>query len=181
LIGNWRQEEVTLYRAHLTPEQQAELNRRARARGVMPRTRDRLEMVRLSGAGWSIPRIAGHLQVSEVRVRYWIKRYLAAGFDALPDAPHPGRQSALTAAMLAAIRHEIRTAGKTWTAAQVAEWVQKQFGLRLTADHLSRMLGRGHLSYKRTHRSLRHKQDAERVAAKRAELRELQKRGIRSD
>jgi putative transposase len=170
-----------LYRVQLTPEQRQELNRRARTRATMPRTRDRLEMVRLADAGWSIPRIALHLQISEVRVRYWIKRYLSGGFDALPDAPHPGKQSALTPAILEAVRQEIRRRETTWTAAEVADWVEGQFGLRLTPDHLARMLKRGHLSYQRTHRSLRHKRDTERVAAKRAELLELEKRGIGSD
>jgi len=170
-----------LYRVHLTPEQRRELQRRAHARGVMPRTRDRLEMVRLSDTGWSIPKIALHLQISEVRVRYWIKRYLAGGFDALPDAPHLGKPSTLTPAILEAVRQQIRSSETTWTAAEVAEWVGAECGLYLTADHLSRMLRRGNLSYKRTHRSLKHKRDPARVAAKQAELDELEKGGIRSD
>lgn len=181
MIGILCQEGLTLYRVHLTEEQRWELNRRTRAPGVMPRTRDRLEMVRLSDAGWSIPRIASHLQISEVRVRHWIKRYLAGGFDALPDALHPGKQSALTPAILEAVREQIRTSGQTWTAAHVADRVEEEFGVRLTSDHLSRMLKRANLSYKRTHRSLRHKQDRERVAEKKAELREMEKRGIGSD
>lgn len=170
-----------MYRVHLTQEQRRELNRRARARGVAPRTRDRLEMVRLSDTGCSIPKIAGYLQISELRVRYWIKRYLAGGFEALPDALHPGPQAGLTPVILEGVRQQIRTSGQTWTAAHVADWVEEQFGVRRTPDHLARMLKRGKLSYKRTHRSLRHKQDRERVAEKEAELRELEKRGIGSD
>jgi hypothetical protein len=42
----------------------------------------RLEMVRLSDAGWSIPRIAVPLQSCEPTVRYWIEAFLARGFDA---------------------------------------------------------------------------------------------------
>ena len=170
-----------MYRVHLTDEQRRELKRRVRARSVLPRTRDRLEMVRLSDAGWSIPQIAVHLQISEIRVRYWIKRYLADGFDALPDAPHPGQPSSLTPVILEAIRTAIRTRDTTWTASQVAEWVEAHFGLRLTPDHLARMLKRARLSYKRTHRSLKHKQDPDQVATKRAELQALEKRGGGSD
>ena len=80
-----------MYRVCLTEEQRAELKQRTRSVAVKPRTRDRLEMVRLSAAGWSIPKIARHLQLSEQQVRFWIKRFLAAGFDALPDQPHVGR------------------------------------------------------------------------------------------
>jgi len=147
----------------------------------MPRTRDRLEMVRLSDAGWSIPQIAVHLQISEIRVRHWIKRYLAGGFEALPDAPHPGQPSSLTPAILETIRTTIRARGTTWTASQIAAWVEAQFGLRLTPDHLARLLKRARLSYQRTHRSLKHKQDPAQVAVKRAELQALEKRGSGSD
>src|SRR5438552_18688679 len=89
-------EERGLYRVHRTEEQRAELQRRTRATALMPRTRDRLEMVRLSDAGWSIPRIARHLRFDEQRVRYWIKRFLAGGFEDLPDQPHRGQPSRLT-------------------------------------------------------------------------------------
>jgi len=181
VIRNYRQEDGLLYRVHLTEEQRRELKRRARVRGVMPRTRDRLEMVRLADAGWSIPQIAVHLQISEIRVRYWIKRYLAGGFAALPDAPHTGQASSLTPAILEAIRTAIRASGTTWTAGQIAAWVEAHGGLRLTPDHLARMLKRARLSYKRTHRSLKHKQAPEQVATKRAELQALEKRGIGSD
>ena len=101
--------------------------------------------------------------------------------EALPDALHPGPQAALTPAILEAVREQIRTSGQSWTAGQVADWVEEQFGVRRTPDHLARMLKRGNLSYKRTHRSLRHKQDRKRVAEKEAELRELGKGGIGSD
>jgi len=77
-----------LYRVRLTEAQRVELQRRAR---------DRLEMVRLSAAGCSIPKIAIHLRVSEKRGRYWIKQLLAGGFDALPDQPHVGQQSRMLA------------------------------------------------------------------------------------
>src|SRR5947209_5616472 len=76
----------------------------AHAPGLQPRTRDRLEMVRLSAAGWSPPQIAAHLQISEQRVRHYLKAFLAGGFDALPDRRHPGMASPLTPAMEAALR-----------------------------------------------------------------------------
>src|SRR6266536_2070786 len=122
-----------MYRVRLTDAQRDELQCRAHAPGVMPRTCDRLEMVRLADAGFSIPQIARHLRLSEKRVRHYIKAFLVAGFDALPDRPHPGQQSALTPAILEALRQGERT----WTAAQIAAWVEKQFGIRLGADWLS--------------------------------------------
>jgi transposase len=147
---------------------------------VMPRTRDRLEMVRLADAGWSVPQIAIHLQIHEQRVRYYIKAFLAHGFDALPDRPHPGQHSSLTPAMEEAIRQELRQSARTWTAAQLAGWVAERFGVRLTPDYLSRRLKRARIAYKRTGRSLKHQQDPEAVEKKAQEMAAHEKRGMRA-
>ncbi len=165
----------SLYRVHLTEEQRDELQRRTRAPGVMPRPRDRLEMVRLADSGMSIPRIAQVLRISEQRVRYWIKRFLQGGFDALPDQPHLGQASQLTPALLAALRAELEKQERTWTAPQLAEWLAEHHGLCLSPHHLGTLLRRAGLSYRRTERSLRYKQDPEQVATKRAALQELEK------
>ena len=47
-----------MYRITLTDDQRRDLRARTRQAGLAPRTRDRLEMVRLSDAGWSVPRSA---------------------------------------------------------------------------------------------------------------------------
>ena len=78
---------VCMYRITLTAEQRDELRQRTCQAGLAPSTRDRLEMVRLSDAGWSVPRIARHFGQHEQTVRSWIKAFLAGGFDALPNKP----------------------------------------------------------------------------------------------
>jgi transposase len=166
-----------MYQVRLADAQREELQQRAHEKGIMPRTRDRLEMVRLSDAGWSVPKIAVHLQIHEQRVRYYIKAFLAAGFDALPDRPHPGRHSALTAAMEEAIRQELRQQARTWTAPQLADWLAERFGVRLTSDYLSRRLKRAGIAYKRTGRSLKHKQKDEEVEQKAQVMAAHEKRG----
>jgi transposase len=166
-----------VYRIHLTEEQRRELTRRAHTPGLAWRTRDRLEMVRLSDAGFSIPKIAQLLSVSQVRIRYWIKRFLAEGFDALPDLPHLGQTSALTQEILDRLTAELQRTQRTWTAQQIADWMAEHHGLRLTADYLARRLKRAKLSYKRTARSLKHKQDPEQVERQRALLATLEKGG----
>jgi transposase len=166
-----------MYRVRLTDAQREELHRRAHEPGVMPRTRDRLEMVRLSDAGWSIPQIAVHVRICEKRVRHYIKAFLTAGFDALPDRPHLGQPSALTPAMEAAIRTELRKEERTWTAPQLAAWVDQQLGVQFTTDHLGRRLKRAGIAWKRTARSLQHKQKPAEVAEKQAEMAAQEKRG----
>jgi transposase len=166
-----------MYRIHLTTEQHEELRQRTRRKGLAPSTRERLEMVRLADAGWSCPTIARYLGQHEQTVRAWLKAFLAGSFSALPNKPRGGKQSALTPAMLEALRTEIAQGQRTWTAAQAGEWLAARYGVRLSVDRLRIHLKRAQLTYQRTSRSLRHKQDQEQVAARTEELEALQKKG----
>jgi transposase len=169
-----------VYRVELSDEQQEELQRRTRAPGIRPRTRDRLEMVRLSHSGRRVPQIARHLGISEKRVRHWIKTFLADGFEALTDRPPIGRPSRLTPAIGDAVRQELEKGDRTWTAPQLAAWIEQQFGVRVSAAHLRRFRQRWRLSWKRTARSVSHKQKPDEVAEKKKELDALEKRGSRA-
>jgi transposase len=139
--------------------------------------RDRLEMVRLSDARWSVPRIARHLGQHEQTVRVWIKAFLAGGLAALPNKPRGGKQSALTAPMLEAVRAEVATGRRTWTAAQLAAWVADHQGVRLSAARVRIHLRRAGISWQRTSRTLRHKPDPAEVAEREAVLTDLEKKG----
>jgi len=164
-----------MYRVTLTDELRTELNRRAHQAGVAPSTRDRLEMVRLSDAGWSIPQIAGHLGQHEQTVRAWIKAFLTGGFDALTNQPRGGSVSQLTPSLLEALRLELDQAERTWNAQQLADWIAQTFGVRVQAGQVRRKLRQANLSYQRTSRSLRHKQDPAEVASKKEALDTLEK------
>jgi putative transposase len=171
---------VAMYRISLTDDQRRDLRARTRQAGLAPSTRDRLEMVRLSDAGWSVPRIARHLGQHEHTVRPWIKAFLAGGFDALPNKPRGGKVSALTAAILESVRAEVARGERTWTAAQVADWVAEHHGVRLSADRVRLHLRRAGISWQRTSRTLRHKQDPAEVAERRAVLDALEKKATRA-
>ena len=166
-----------MYRVQFDEEARQELNRRAHQPGIAPNTRDRLEMLRLSDAGWSIPQIARHLRSHEQTVRRWIKTFLLEGFDALVDPPRPGKPSAITEEILTAVRAWIEKGDRTWNAGQIAEEVAHVYGLRRSVDQWRRLLHRENLAYKRTSRHLHHKQSPEQVRAKQTELEALQKRG----
>jgi transposase len=168
-----------MYRISLTDEQRHELRARTRQKGLAPSTRDRLEMVRLADAGWSVPHIARHLGRHEQTVRTWIKAFVnGGGFDALPNKPRGGKQSALTAPMLESVRAEVARGTRTWTAAQLADWIAEHHGVRLSADRLRRHLRRAKISWQRTSRTLRHKQDPDEVAEREAVLTDLAKKGM---
>jgi transposase len=169
---------VPMYRITLTDEQRRELRERTREVGLAPSTRDRLEMVRLSDADWSVPRIARHLGPHEQTVRTWIKAFRDGGFEALPNKPRGGKESALTAPMLEGVRAEVARGTRTWTAAQLADWVAEHQGVRLSADRLRIHLRRAKISWQRTSRTLKHKQDPDEVAERAAVLTDRAKKGL---
>jgi transposase len=137
-------------------------------------------MVRLSDAGWSVPQIARHLHLGEKTVRTWIGVFLESDFDALRYLPPTGRTSRLTPMIRERLCQEFEKADRTWTAQQVANWIAEQFGVSVSVSHLRRLLRCWKLSYKRTARSVKHKQKPDEVAAKKAALEALEKRGSRA-
>jgi transposase len=166
-----------MYRVIFDEDARQELINRAHDPKIAPRTRDRLEMLRLSDAGWSIPKIARHLRQHEQTVRHWVKTFLLEGFDALIDPPRPGKPSAITDEILAQVRAWIEKGDRIWSARQVAEEVARIYGLRRCAAQWRRRLRHERLAFKRTSRNLKHKQDPEQVKNKQAQLEALQKRG----
>lgn len=167
---------LCMYRVTLTDDERHELQRRTRQPGIAPSTRDRLEMVRLSDAGWSVPKIARHLGAHEQTVRAWIKAFIGSGFDALTNKPRGGDQSDVTPAMLEAARAEVAKGTRTWSASEVGDWIAEQHGVRISAGRMRVHLKRAKLSYQRTSRSLRHKQQPEEVAERKAQLEVLEKK-----
>lgn len=167
-----------MIRVVLTESQVSELTRLRRDARTRPRTRDRLEMVRLANLGWTIPKIAQHVEMTESRVRHWIKAFLSEGFDGLKDRGGVGPKRQLTAAIVDEIRQmtaQTAQEGKTWTTVQINDWLVEQHGFRLNRRYLSDSLKKNGLRYKRTTRTLQHKQDPEKVADRKADLETLKK------
>jgi transposase len=150
-----------IIRVQLTAEQRAELNQRARARTLAPRLRERLEMVRLSDLGQTIPQIAQMLGQHEQTVRKYLKAFLVDGFAALPDRPIPGRPPTIRRADLDALGQLLDVAaarGETWTAPRLRHWLATERGVHISSDRLGVLLRRERLRWKRTKHSVRHKQ-----------------------
>src|SRR4051812_9866078 len=103
-----------------------------RRQTLPPKVRDRLEMVTLSDAGWSPPRIAKHLGYCGQTVRDTLHGFLARGLDALypfrsgpaPNIAHQDRLAEQLRRLLAEDR--------TWTSRQLSQALAKQ-GIRLGA------------------------------------------------
>lgn len=152
----------------LTADQHCELQTLRRDARLSPADRDRVEMLALSAAGWGVPAIAAHLGYHPETVRRLFRRFPSAGFAAVrhqPPGPPPDvpRRERVAAALRGLLAQE-----RTWTAVQLAEALQEH-GIRLSARQTRRHL-RGVAAWRRTQRTLRHKQDPERVARAKEEL-----------
>ncbi|HEV2124178.1 MAG TPA: helix-turn-helix domain-containing protein [Chloroflexota bacterium] len=122
-----------------------------------------------------MPQIAPHFDLTESRVRHWIKQFLVEGFDGLADRKGVGPKRRLTKEILEGLGQALGQDGRTWTAAQINDWLLEQHGFTMNRRYLSEVLGNNGLSYKRTTRTIRHKQKPEQVADRKADLETLKK------
>ncbi len=129
---------------------------------VPPKVRDRIEMVLLSDAGWSAPRIAAHLGYCGQTVRDVLRAFLARGTDALrpfrsgppPDAT---RRTQVTDELKRLLAED-----RTWTSRQLAGALAER-GVSLGARQVRRYLKRLGAGYRRTAQTVAHKQDPAKV------------------
>jgi transposase len=163
-----------IIRVTLSQEQVAEVNARARSRDLAPHERERLEMIRLSHLGLTIPQIAAHLGRHQQTVRRVISGFRADGFAILADRPRPGRPATLADAVLTEVERRLdadAAAGRTWTMPHLAAWLAEAHGVVITPGWLAERLKARRFRWKRTQASLRHKQAAPDLqATKQADL-----------
>jgi putative transposase len=161
----------------VTDPERAAVQALRRDRTLAPAERDRVEMVLLSDGGWSPPRIAAHLACHPVTVRSVLKRFRQEGAAGLRRGrPGPPPDTARRAQITAAL-DQFLGQDRTWTAAQLAAALREQsisLSTRQTRKYLQQMGAR----WRRTVRTLRHKQDPDRVAQASAELADLKKKRL---
>jgi putative transposase len=139
-----------------------------------PPERDRIEMVLLSAAGWSPPAIAQHLGYCAATVRTVLKTFRQTGLAGLRrQRSGPPQDLARRAQVTAALDRRLAQP-RTWTAAQLAAALQEE-GIRLSTRQTRRYLQGLGARWRRTVRSLRHKQDPARVARAERVLAHLKK------
>jgi transposase len=124
--------------------------------------RDRLEMVLLSDAGWSSPRIARHLGCHPHTARAALKGYRDRGTAAFqPHRPGPPpdaqRRQAVTDRLT-----ELLGQDRTWTSRQLAEALRPD--IELSPRQVLRYLALLKARYRRTASLVQHKQDPAKAA-----------------
>ncbi|HMB08453.1 MAG TPA: transposase [Isosphaeraceae bacterium] len=146
-----------MIRIHLDDATRSRLNTLRRS-DLAATARDRIEIGFLSDAGWSPPRIAGHLGYHPQTVRDRLRDFLARGNDALyPQKPGPapdldGRRR-VTEALIELVGDD-----RTGTSRQLSEALAGR-GVAIGPRQTRRYLKLLKAGYRRTANTLKHKQD----------------------
>ena len=135
--------------------------------------RSRCDMILWSSAGLTPPQIAERVRFHRRTVTRYIQRYEAEGLPGLYTKPRPGRPRRVTAEyeakLLRAVEREPRALGlpfSNWTTANLAQYLAQETGITITARHVENYLKAHGWRLRRPVRTVKHKQDPERVEEK---------------
>lgn len=114
-----------------------------------PRTRLRAQMILLSHQGYPLAEIARVTRHSDETVRRWLHRFLRRGIVGLREAPHPGRPPTITPAVEQLLREWVLLSPRqrgvprpTRTTANLARFVERRCGIRVTPECIRQHLHR---------------------------------------
>jgi transposase len=164
-----------MLRLRLTTDERTAVQALRRDRTLTPAERDRVEMVCLADTGWGAPAIAAHLGYNPVTVRRLLRRFPDTGVVGLRRKPPGPPPNAARRGQVEATLSTLLDRDRTWTAAQLAAALGAEFGIALSPRQTRKYLG-GLAAWRRTVRTLRHKQDPAKVEQATVVLASLKKR-----
>ena len=158
-----------MWQRKLNEEQKQELAQWRADPTLKPAERDRVEMVALADAGWEVKAIAPHLGYHPESVRRVFRRWRRDGWQVVrhqPPGPAPdqARRDQVETALTGLLQQE-----RTWTSRQLADALTSQ-QINLSGRQVRRYLQAVRAGYRRTYRSLKHKQDPAKVIQAQTEL-----------
>jgi transposase len=127
----------------VTAERRAEVEAELRRTDLVPRVRERLEMVKARALGYDLEAIAAWSGRSVRTVRHWLGRFGAGGVAALADAPRAGRPVKAGAAYLRALETAAETPPPAlglpfdvWTSDRLSAYLAQTTGVRIAPGWL---------------------------------------------
>jgi transposase len=165
------------WEVQVSDEQRQAVEGLLRRRDLVPRVRERLEMVKAVALGQDLATIEAWSGRSAGTIRRWVGRFLSGGAAALADAPRSGRPARADAAYLQALEGAVETPPPAlglpfdvWTSDRLSAYLAETTGVRLAPGWLRALLGRRRFACGRPKHTLKHLQDAAEVSACQAEL-----------
>jgi transposase len=148
-----------------------------------PRVRQRAQAVLLVEQGHTLASVGRLLEMKPDRVRIWQRRYAAEGRPGLLDRSRRGRPPALDEAAIGFVEDVLEQGPQayglpmtTWTLRDLQALLLRERGLTVSVCTLHRVVHALGYRYRRPRHDLRHRQDAQAVAAAKRVLEWLQKK-----
>lgn len=123
----------------LDKEEDSTLYELSVANGVAKRIKVRAIALRLNASGWTVPKIAAHLQQSQQTVRQTIQRWQNRGLAGLWEAPGRGKKRCWQEADLLAVEEWLEEE-RSYTSRQLSEKLVQERGVGIEAKWLQRLL-----------------------------------------
>ena len=161
--------------ASLTPSQRQELQALRRDPTLRPRERDRVEGLLLSDRGLKVPALADHLACCQSTVRTLLHRFAAEGVACVREQPRGVRPNRARRQVIEAALDRLLQRRQVWSSATLAVALAEEEGLHLKPRTVRKYLQGMGARWRRTHASLRHRQDPEQAAAARVRLADFKK------
>lgn len=150
-----------------------------------PRVRHRAQAVLLVAQGQSVSAVARLFATAGHCVRTWRERFLAEGRDGLLDRTRQGRPPKLGADDRDFLRQALERSPQdygllvtVWSIRELQALVRHERGVEVSVYTLHRVVQALGYRYRRPRHDLRHRQDAEAVAAARQVLDWLEKKAL---
>jgi transposase len=159
----------------LTPEEDARLRAVEQDPHLKPKVRLRAQVLRLSGRGETIERIAAYTGRSPASIGRDLDRWEGRGLEGLADGTAPGNPPRITEEVRGFMEEKLAEQERTWNATQLAEAVAEGFGVGVTPEAIRQHLVAMGYRWKRTRYVPSEEPDPEEERQAREELEALKK------
>jgi transposase len=159
----------------LEPEQDTRLREIEQDPYLKPKVRLRAQVLRLSHRGSTVGRIAAYTGRSPASVCRDLDRWEQCGLEGLADGSAPGNPPRITQEVRTFLEDKLSEEQRTWNASQLAEAVERRFGIGVTPEAIRQHLVAMGYSWKRTRYVPSRPPDPEEERKARAELEGLKK------
>ena len=130
----------TRLRVFLNAEENRTLFELRTATTVPQRVKDRAEVIRLSHQGMYVEKIASFFNWNVRTIRETLHRWQQQGLGGLWDAPRPGPQKRWQSSDIEYLESCLRQEQRTYNSQQLAQKLENDRKVNLSADHLRRIL-----------------------------------------
>jgi len=124
----------------LNAEEDRTLHELRIATTVPQRVKDRAAVIRMSHQGLYVEKIATYFDWNVRTVRETLNRWKKNGLGGLWDAPHPGAKRRWHPDDIDYLENCLRNEQRTYNSQQLAQKLEKERNVTLSADHLRRVL-----------------------------------------